>query len=197
MLALLHVVDFQRTKESLALGFLLRRGLHRLSSSCSFTSLTPFHPTAFIFPLVFHCCNIAVRSDRYRKSHPCVLWLRPLSSADAILRCDLIAITYRIHVCFKVLPLTSTDVILRCNLIAITNRPMCVMPPPFVFRRCDIAISLPPSDLFTHDLTTRVCLLSFPPDIFFRCDLRCSSMDPKTIIYSLLVHTSAILSLCL
>jgi len=71
MLALLHVADFQRVEVSSVLGFLLRRGLHRLLSSFSFTLLTPFHLAASAFPL---------------------------TSVDAILRCDLIAIAHRIHV---------------------------------------------------------------------------------------------------
>lgn len=85
VLALLHVVDFQRVEVSSVLGFLLRRGLHRLSSSFSFTSFTPFHPAASVFPL---------------------------TSADAILRCDLIAIANHIHVCIKATPLDFC----RCDI---------------------------------------------------------------------------------
>lgn len=106
VLALLHVVDFQRLEVSLVLGFFLKRGLHWLLSSFSFTSLTPFHPTASVFPL---------------------------TSTNAILRCDLITIANHIHVCIKLFPLTFVDAILRCNLIAHRTSPLQRSPPQITY----------------------------------------------------------------
>lgn len=54
------------------------------------------YPAASYHPLSSVTVIFAMRFDRYCKLHPYMLKLCPLSSADAILQCDLIAIAHRL-----------------------------------------------------------------------------------------------------
>lgn len=71
-------------------------------------------PRYLLSPLVFCRCYFAMRSDHYRKSHPCVLRLRPSSSVDAIsqsLLCRLISRDDPMaYVCLRPLPKYRCDV---------------------------------------------------------------------------------------
>lgn len=137
---------------------MLRRGLHRLSSSFSFPSLTPFHPAASIFPftppIFSHSCDLCF---------PPKPWINPLFLKTQALKLKPHITCAHILACLHKPP---ADAILRCDLITIANRiHVCIKPTSLHFRRCDIAMR---SDRYQK---SHPCMYKVTPLDFRRCDI--------------------------